>query len=363
DYALESATRILNMVPIKKFDKTPYELWYGKVPNMSYLKEMMCYHFYFPLENKIVVGRHAEFFKKNLSCQEVSRRARELKEIQDEDASPYENTSEISMEVKDVEEHSLEDLNEPTNYKASMLDSESDKRLDVMNAEMQSMKGNQVWCLIDLPPNETFSPVADIRAIRILIAIMAFYDYEIWKMDVKTAFLNGYLDEDVYISFFFFSSIAVQTSGSGISNLLAVATTFTGSGNLYCQWEHLTWQWECLVHFIPKILNGTSVRLYLINPYSLGPTFNQIKGTCSSSIELEYNFQECFNALTNKLNWNNPKGDCYPFDLSKPLPLQGPPELTYTTSIEIKGIEDMVPTLWSTIKHAYDKDALIGIKH
>nr|GEV09140.1 hypothetical protein [Tanacetum cinerariifolium] len=43
-----------------------------------------------------------------------------------------------------------------------------------------------------------------------------------------------------------------QTSGSGISSLLAVATTFTGSGNLYCQWEHLTWQWECLVHFIPN---------------------------------------------------------------------------------------------------------------
>ncbi|GJX78133.1 hypothetical protein Tco_0324944 [Tanacetum coccineum] len=47
------------------------------------------------------------------------------------------------------------------------------------------------------------------------------------------------------------------------------------------------------------------------------------------------------------------------------------PEVTYTTSImktkaaryEIKGIEDMVPTLWSTIKHAYDKDALMGIKH
>ncbi|GJX41342.1 hypothetical protein Tco_0256332 [Tanacetum coccineum] len=30
---------------------------------------------------------------------------------------------------------------------------------------------------------------------------------------------------------------------------------------------------------------------------------------------------------------------------------------------EIKGIDDMVPTLWSTIKHAYDKDASIGIKH
>nr|GEV01556.1 histone deacetylase 14 [Tanacetum cinerariifolium] len=37
--------------------------------------------------------------------------------------------------------------------------------------------------------------------------------------------------------FFFFSLIEVQTFGSGISNLLAVVTTFTGSGNLYCQEE------------------------------------------------------------------------------------------------------------------------------
>ncbi|GJW81709.1 retrotransposon protein, putative, ty1-copia subclass [Tanacetum coccineum] len=35
DYALEFVTRILNMVPTKKVDKTPYELWYGKVPNLS----------------------------------------------------------------------------------------------------------------------------------------------------------------------------------------------------------------------------------------------------------------------------------------------------------------------------------------
>ncbi|GKC67581.1 retrotransposon protein, putative, ty1-copia subclass, partial [Tanacetum coccineum] len=46
---------------------------------------------------------------------------------------------------------------------------------------------------------ETFSSVADIKAIRILIAIAAYYDYEIWQMDVKTAFLNGHLNEDVYM--------------------------------------------------------------------------------------------------------------------------------------------------------------------
>ncbi|GJS55798.1 retrotransposon protein, putative, ty1-copia subclass [Tanacetum coccineum] len=46
---------------------------------------------------------------------------------------------------------------------------------------------------------ETFSPVADIRAIRILIAIAAYYEYEIWQMDVKTAFLNEHLSEEVYM--------------------------------------------------------------------------------------------------------------------------------------------------------------------
>ncbi|GKD49159.1 putative retrotransposon ty1-copia subclass protein, partial [Tanacetum coccineum] len=92
--------------------------------------------------------------------------------------------------------------------------------LNAMNVEMQSMKDNEVWNLVKLPPNgktvgskwlfkkktdidgavhtykahlvakgytqtpgidyeETFSLVADIRAIRILIAIAAFYDYVI----------------------------------------------------------------------------------------------------------------------------------------------------------------------------------------
>nr|GEW59913.1 splicing factor SF3a60 homolog [Tanacetum cinerariifolium] len=46
---------------------------------------------------------------------------------------------------------------------------------------------------------EMFSLVPDIRAIRILISIAAYCDYEIWLMDVKTAFLNGYLDEDIYM--------------------------------------------------------------------------------------------------------------------------------------------------------------------
>ncbi|GJS20867.1 putative retrotransposon protein [Tanacetum coccineum] len=47
---------------------------------------------------------------------------------------------------------------------------------------------------------ETFSPVAKIKSIRIMLAITAFQDYEIWQMDVKTAFLNGKLIEDVFMA-------------------------------------------------------------------------------------------------------------------------------------------------------------------
>nr|GEY24735.1 retrotransposon protein, putative, Ty1-copia subclass [Tanacetum cinerariifolium] len=103
DYALESATRIINVVPTKMVDKTPYELWYGKVPNLSYLKEMMGYYFYFSPKNKIVVARYVEFFEKNLITQEVIGRAIDLEEIQYEDTSPSEITSEIPMEVKGFE--------------------------------------------------------------------------------------------------------------------------------------------------------------------------------------------------------------------------------------------------------------------
>ncbi|GJU94931.1 retrotransposon protein, putative, ty1-copia subclass [Tanacetum coccineum] len=139
-----------------------------------------------------------------------------------------------------IEYGDIKDLGEPANYKAALLDPESYKWLNAMNVEMQSMKDNEVWDLVDLPPNgktigskwlfkkktdmdgavhtykarlvvkgftqtyrvdyeETFSHVADIKAIRILVAIAAYYDYEIWQMDVKTTFLNGHLSEEVYM--------------------------------------------------------------------------------------------------------------------------------------------------------------------
>ena len=116
-----------------------------------------------------------------------------------------------------------------------------EKWLEAMKSEMQSMYDNQIWTLIDPPEglktigckwvfkkktnmdgnvhtfkarlvakgyrqthgidyDEIFSPVVMLKSIRILLAIAAYYDYEIWQMDVKTAFLNGNLLEDVYMT-------------------------------------------------------------------------------------------------------------------------------------------------------------------
>ena len=46
---------------------------------------------------------------------------------------------------------------------------------------------------------ETFSSVAMIKSIRILLSIAAHMDYKIWQMNVNTAFLNGILEEIIYM--------------------------------------------------------------------------------------------------------------------------------------------------------------------
>ncbi|GJU26360.1 hypothetical protein Tco_1164981 [Tanacetum coccineum] len=52
-----------------------------------------------------------------------------------------------------------------------------------------------------------------------------------------------------------------------------------------------------------------------------GPAYGLIKGTCKSVVELEYHLEEVFKATNDQLDWHNPEGRLYPYDLSKPLPL------------------------------------------
>ncbi|KAJ9561255.1 hypothetical protein OSB04_006415 [Centaurea solstitialis] len=298
-HALETTAHILNRVPTKSVEKTPYEKWMGKKPKLSFLKIWGCevyvkrptseklmpksdkcifvgypkttvgYYFYNPIKNKVFVARNGEFLEDKFLSTENTKNDVDLQEVNEDTTLPIvepvtqqEHVETQSEIVEEVQTQDLRrstgirqepdkylrflvsqdggDLNEPISYGDAVSGNESEQWLESMKAEMQFMYDNLVWELADLPQHckavgnkwvfkkktymdgnvhtfkarlvakgftqthgidydETFSPVAMLKSIRILMAISAYFNYEIWQMDVKTAFLNRKLTEDVYM--------------------------------------------------------------------------------------------------------------------------------------------------------------------
>ncbi|GKA37250.1 putative retrotransposon protein [Tanacetum coccineum] len=149
--------------------------------------------FYYPPENKVLVARNAEFLENNLIDQEASGSLEDLEIIQEEDTHPSIDTSlnheeddlEMTMSLiimaysMNVEMHPLEDNEFGSVVTSSMAKTVGSKWLFKKKTDMDGAvhtykarlvaKGYTQTLGIDY--EETFSPVADIRAIRILIAI------------------------------------------------------------------------------------------------------------------------------------------------------------------------------------------------
>nr|GEV04790.1 hypothetical protein [Tanacetum cinerariifolium] len=148
------------------------------------------------------------------------------------------------------------------------------------------------------------------------------------------------------------------------------------------------------IDFLAYVMNRLKIE-NLTQEILVGSAFNLFKGTCKSFAELEYHFKECYKAVNDRLDWKNPERHKYLLNLSKPLPLiedrgrQVVPtdyfinndleylkarssSSKYATSTtrtkaakydNIKGIEDMVLTLWSPVKVAYNKHVVWGTYH
>ncbi|GJR37596.1 retrovirus-related pol polyprotein from transposon TNT 1-94 [Tanacetum coccineum] len=90
---------------------------------------------------------------------------------------------------------------EPKNFKQAMTEP---SWIDAIQEEIHEFERLQVWELVlqeeGIDFKESFAPVARIEAIRIFVANAANKNMTIFQMDVKTAFLNGELKEEVYIS-------------------------------------------------------------------------------------------------------------------------------------------------------------------
>jgi hypothetical protein len=130
--------------------------------------------------------------------------------------------------------------NDPESFSQAMSCKESELWYDAMKEEMNSIKSNEVWDLVELPNGakaigckwvfktkkdslgnierykarlvakgftqkegidytETFSPVSKKDSLRVIMALVAHFDLELQQMDVKTTFLNGDLEEEVYM--------------------------------------------------------------------------------------------------------------------------------------------------------------------
>ncbi|GAB2276096.1 hypothetical protein Dimus_039170 [Dionaea muscipula] len=131
---------------------------------------------------------------------------------------------------------------EPDSYAAAIASKNSQCWKKAMNEEYDSLIKNNTWTLVPRPVkarvidckwifkikegisksdsikykarlvakgysqkegidyNEIFSPVVKFKTIRMMLAIVAFYDLELEQMDVKTAFLNGDLDEIIHMN-------------------------------------------------------------------------------------------------------------------------------------------------------------------
>jgi len=133
-----------------------------------------------------------------------------------------------------------QDDEEPKIFNHALSDPKASEWIKAMEEEMESMKINQVWDLVDLPSGrrsignkwvlkikrkadgsierykaqlvakgytqekgidyeDTFSPVVRITSVRLILAIIAHIDLELYQMDVRIAFLNGEQSEEIYM--------------------------------------------------------------------------------------------------------------------------------------------------------------------
>ncbi|KAL0402005.1 UNVERIFIED_CONTAM: hypothetical protein Slati_4230400 [Sesamum latifolium] len=206
-HALETAVKLLNISPSKSIPRRHMRYGMASLPPTT--------------EQKVFVSRNAVFMEKGFP----SDNQRDEVLIEESSGEPPHNSTasfeptvhtdgvpilrRSTRESRVPERYGFIGLtsqldNDPKTYGEAMSDINSDKWLEAMKSEMDSMGSNQARGkgYTQRPGfdfEETYSPVAMAKSIRILLATATWYDYEIWQMDVKMAFLNGLVEEEIFM--------------------------------------------------------------------------------------------------------------------------------------------------------------------
>nr|GEV54450.1 hypothetical protein [Tanacetum cinerariifolium] len=222
--AMLTACYLLNTVPNKRNKTTPYELWYKKRPNLSFLRVWGC-----RTVVRLPDPKRKTLGEKGIDCIFVGyaehSKAYRFYVIEPNDSISINSIIESIDAIFD--ENRFSSIPRPKdiipNVQESQMDGHTDdvpmrflslEKKEAVDDEIGSIMENNTWVLSDLPHGckplgfrqkervdyfDTYAPVACITTIRLLLALAAIHNLVIHQIDVKTTFLNGDLDEKVYM--------------------------------------------------------------------------------------------------------------------------------------------------------------------
>ncbi|KAL6314756.1 hypothetical protein AAG906_027104 [Vitis piasezkii] len=244
-------TRGGNRIPMKKNEISPYELWKGRKPNIGYFKvwAIKCafvgyasnsktYRLLDLESNVIIESREVELFE-NLLSDSNSQVPTSVGESLEETPSKVVEQPIVPWKSQRARKEKVLGSDEIDSQRISFY-----LRCcfwkEAINDEMDSIMSNQTWEMVDLPLGskpigckwvfrrkyhtdgmiqtfkarlvakgfkqregidyfDTYAPVARTTSIRILFALASIHNLFVHQMDVKTAFLNEDLNEEVYM--------------------------------------------------------------------------------------------------------------------------------------------------------------------
>ncbi|KAG8472156.1 hypothetical protein CXB51_036420 [Gossypium anomalum] len=248
--AASTACFLINRSPSVAIEKkTPQEVWSGNPANYSDLKILGVlpgvkgYKLWCPENRKVVISRDVVFDETamlpNLSLKDSSNKENQKTKREIKPPKKYAEADLVAYALNVAED--IDANQEPSNYSEAISCEDSEKWMFAMQEEMESLHKNKTWDLVKLPKGkktvrckwvfkkkegtpgveepkykarlvakgysqvpgvdftDVFSPVVKHSSIRALLGIVAMHDLELEQLDVKTAFLHGELEEDIYM--------------------------------------------------------------------------------------------------------------------------------------------------------------------
>ncbi|GKA00118.1 retrovirus-related pol polyprotein from transposon TNT 1-94 [Tanacetum coccineum] len=259
--AVDTSTYILNRILIRPFlGKTPYELFKGKKPSLEHFKVFgsKCFILntkdyltkFDPKSTEGVFLGYSPNSKAYIVLNKETMKVEESLNVKFDETPPPKSSPLVDDDIleNDIVENQDKDLeikeNEPLNKEISNIKSSKDHPLGTvignlnertlrshvqnqsnffcfvssvepknikeaiqdeswtmaMQEELNQFKTNDVWSLEGIDFDETYALVARLESIRILLAYACAHDFKLFEMDVKSAFLNSFIKEEVYVA-------------------------------------------------------------------------------------------------------------------------------------------------------------------